>query len=421
MADKLGWVEDKLRQLREAYHIEFRGFLTNHASHGVAVLAAMFPDNPAAVDAYLATYVRRLESAGGPIEQGQVAHIGDELEKLWVPGSAGSLCGGLDNDAKIFAPGVPFNAASEAMTGVLARHGLADTVFTCLAAVVDGIHSAAFHPLIQLGLALDIDSRGMIAEALAYNLGAHDKLLPEGTTPELEKAPVASPEPLALAETVRQLASVLEAPGEDAGGFQDRVRALRLQPRDAAALAGIHKWFRDAAGAWGASLGGIAMLLVDTALVLYHATHHEFFVLHAVTSAHALRALVELAERDEAGPDRTELLVNAAAGWFTAAVAVVSVEAPRWNATRVAELSGASSSGDALGQLEELVGAMTAAGAAPDEHALKLVYVVWRARGAAADGCSLLSQGAREAVACDLAQATARSFRSTAGRRSTWC
>ena len=186
----------------------------------------------------------------------------------------------------------------------IASHGIAATVHDHLPTLLPGLAGAALHPLIHTGWGVEADSPEMVAEGLAYMATAHQPLGTDGRhcPPHPLWSPRApGPIDAALAfltdARARGLSRIAQKASQtpaymhlERGSFQPRLIAFD-DPTLPLAMA------LNAAGPLGlpdegeALIGAIEEMTALIAAAL-RGSENEFFVLHGLTSLHAVLVLV---------------------------------------------------------------------------------------------------------------------------------
>ena len=424
-------------EVQAKYHVEFNGFLTNHATHAAAAFHGLFPSphiwRPL-YNAFMRFYADRLDAS----EPSAVASPTGSPEEIAAtiallsgdPSSAiASLRDTKDNTTRSVGPTsapVPWRAAVAAAHAVLVEDAgessLGSLLSPSLRLMAAGLHSAAFHAFIHLGWGLGAQSPHMMAEGWIYMLSSFVPLWEPSQVDavDLTLAPTSQasqvlyealnlptlPPARELAEALHSLSGVLDVDAiisaEGVGGFQSRMRAVGAHSPTSDILAElfarlvpiISSWITPSSSSSPSFSAFLGALLVDAALVAYHASHHEFFILHAVTSAHALRALADVVDEDT--------FVHLAAGWMVSVVTASAVEHNPWHDDRVDHLF-AQGEGNAKSPKEAMAAWLDPlSGKLPDEHILKLAYVIHAANSApefsSAESHLLLSSATRNAI-----------------------
>ncbi|WP_341502653.1 questin oxidase family protein [Gallaecimonas sp. GXIMD4217] len=148
----------------------------------------------------------------------------------------------------------------------IAQGGVTETLGLALPALLPGIASGAFHPLIRLGFALDFGNDDEVAQALAYWASHYQALGPLGAACDLPLAAIAAAAEQALAGQSYPQANIS--------------RQLCAASRDLAAL-GLAVQPRDLTQG----------MLADFAIRAYLGSG-DFTLLHGVTGCHALRLVL---------------------------------------------------------------------------------------------------------------------------------
>lgn len=252
-----------------------------------------------------------------------------------------------------------YGAARGFLDDAVDRHGQDAVVRRCLPELVDGIGGGAFHGVIRLAYALEVQRPARVAAGLAYLTQVYTPLGERGA------GGARTDDPVAALVALRGDAELVAAAGE--GNIGQRMAQVAAHP----GFRGVVDWL--------AVDEATPSRLVGAATALYAVTD-DFTALHGVTGSHAITILQPYVE------DREQLC----ACWFQAlAAAYLTIGAP-----------ALSDPTEALGPWLDAPPSweeVAAAGAADDdEHVGKLVYSC-RELDRLEDDPALLACAARQA------------------------
>ncbi len=362
------------------WDIEYGGYLSNHLSHNWLVMSAVGASE-ADMQWWQDLYTNRL--AEKPARE-----AGDlEPARAWANDQVAIT---QSNWRQHFqTTRIAFPAYRDFFDARIAELGLSATLRATLPPLLPGLAGAALHPLIHTGWGAEANSALMVAEGLAYMATAHQPLASDGR--HAPPSPLWSPDtavPVTAAVAFlsdakgRGLARVAQEASETEAYRQ--LRLGRFQPRLIA--------FDDPALPLGAALNQIGPLglpaatepLTDTieemTALLAAAlcgSDNEFFVLHGLTSLHAVLALLPHLDAD----DQRAALSH----WWRAAMAtLVAQDFPGLSET--AELLEGWRDQRRRSTPHRLTAkqsdwwqkSVKEALASLDEHLPKAVYVLWR-------------------------------------------
>ncbi len=362
------------------WDIEYGGYLSNHLSHNWLVMSAAGAAEEQMQwwqDLYTNRLAEKPAREAGDLEPAR-AWAADQVE-----------ISEANWRQHVQTTRIAFPAYRDFFDARIAELGLSATLHATLPPLLPGLAGAALHPLIHTGWGTEANSALMVAEGLAYMATAHQPLASDGR--HAPPSPLWSPDapgPLAAA-----LGFLIHARGRDLARVAHdasqteayrRLRLGRFQPRLIA--------FNDPALPLGAALNGIGPLglpaatepLTDTieemTALLAAAlcgSDNEFFVLHGLTSLHAVLALVPHLDAD----DQRQALSH----WWRAAMAtLVAQDFPGLSET--AELLEGWQAKRKRSPRHRLTAkqsdwwqtSVKEALASLDEHLPKAVYVLWR-------------------------------------------
>jgi hypothetical protein len=359
------------------WDIEYGGYLSNHLTHNWLVMSAVGASD-ADMQWWQDLYTNRL--AEKPARE-----AGDlEPARAWVAGQIAITEANWRDHFETTR--IAFPAYRDFFDARIAELGLAATLHAYLPPLLPGLAGAALHPLIHTGWGAEAESPLMVADGLAYMATAHQPLGGDAAPNALWSPDAPGPLAAALAFLTDAKGRGLARVAHDASQTEAyrQLQLGRFQPRLIA--------FDDSALPLGAALneigpiglpsaaeplnGAIEELTVLLAAAL-RGSDNEFFVLHGLTSLHAVLALVPHLEADD---QRQALSL-----WWRAAMATIVAQnfpglsqtaalLEDWQAKRkrsprhrlTAERSDwwRTSIKEALASL--------------DEHLPKAVYVLWR-------------------------------------------
>lgn len=261
-------------------HIEFNGFLTNHAKHAVVALAGL--DTP---DERIAQYYR------GYVERTPYGFGLEPARPATVTITAASWESELGARRDFEALRQYFAARVQAvgLERVLADH---------MPRLMLGCAGALLHGTIHLGWALDAGHHAMIVEGLAYMAFTHVSSHPErdrGTVPD--DSVWASILRFADAWRDQELSAWLDELTADpalspASGFAPQLAGTGLQLRIAQVLERGHALLQNTPR-WllAAPLPSIWAQLHEAAALVYLSEPGDFVLLHVITGLHALEQI----------------------------------------------------------------------------------------------------------------------------------
>lgn len=358
-----------------SYDIEFNGHLTNHAKHAVVALAGLGVTAPR-VATYYEKYTK-LTSYGHPVEPARPAPF-TLTEENWR-----DRCGRREG----------WGAYCDLFDHLTRRDGVNAVLQRFVPELLAGWVGALTHPVIHLGLGIEVWHRRMVVEGLAYLAFAYQGCHPERAHPSSPRA-----------KNLSSLDSLLKLAGEWHAnelplrewveGVVDDVsldvslslhpELLRsgLQRRFVKVCAVGHPLFYELPAWVEHPPPGIWEELFYMATLLYVADPGNFVRLHYLTSLHAMRAIAaSLPGRDLPWVLRC---------YWVGLCGMLFAQRDLPTAEHLAELNrvhgnvidrlGEWSSGPSWPELVER------ALADPEEHNAKLVYVMhaeWRRTGRA--------------------------------------
>lgn len=374
-ASLAGWL-DRARQ----WHIEYGGYLSNHLAHNWIVMgAAHAPDER--FQWWEDLYTEKLDQSParepGPLEPCRICGPDKVItEATWL------AC--IEREREGFAGYRDFFDARIAELGVSA------VLRRYLPPLLPGLVGAALHPLIHTGWGVDANHEHMVADGLAYMATAFQPLATNA--PHSPPAQLWSPEGLGLiAASLKYLTHARE---RDLSKISDE--ASKTKPYLSLERGYFqHRiiTFDDPELPLGSSLNEAAPLglpaldesllpAIEEAVVLLsaalRASDNEFFVLHGLTSLHAVLTLIPHLEADD---QRMAL-----AYWWRAVMAtLVSQDFPGLERTAEA-LQGwldRRADQDTLPKVSDEKRTwwretLTSTLGSLDEHVPKAVYVLWR-------------------------------------------
>lgn len=357
------------------WHIEYGGYLSNHLSHNWVVMSAAGAP-PAQMQWWEDLYTNRLST--------EPARSSGDLEPR-PPSPPGMEIRAASWQAQLRRPEA-FSAYVEFFDGQLRELGRAEVLRRFLPALLPGLAGAALHGIIHLGWAREAAHDGMLADGLAYMATAYQPLGTDARhqpPARLWSAAAAEPLPASLAFLIRSreagLAQVAEAASQSEayralgrGLFQQRLIAFDDPALPLAAAL-------NEAGPLGLPEPGAPLLATVEQLVVLMAAalrgaRNEFFVLHGLTSLHAV--LCVLPDLDAA--DQRQALAH----WWRAAMATMVAQdfpgleasAARVAAWQESRRAPALATGTAAQWRRLLRRSLDS----HDEHIPKGVFALWR-------------------------------------------
>jgi hypothetical protein len=270
----------------QRFHIEFNGHLTNHAKHAVVALAGLGAP-PEKIKAYYDDYVK-LTSYGFGLEPARTSN--EEISEV-----------GWD---RFLGARAHYPAYCDFFDQRVRELGLDEVVRRYVPRLLPGWVGSFTHAAIHLGWALDVGSRWMAVEGLAYLAFSYVSCHPERALP-------ADPDRNADAGAVDSLLRLAEAWENDHDALQHWAGALAADI-DAGLAAGIHPELARSGLQFRISrvLGEGHRLIYDTpawisgtdlttsweqlryaVTLLYLSWPGDFILLHLVTSLHAMEQI----------------------------------------------------------------------------------------------------------------------------------
>jgi hypothetical protein len=313
--DRRGVLAELLDRQR-AYHAEYRGGLSNHLPMALIALERMGAP-PERLRGYARLYERRLEAAP---EEGRALPAAEWRRLLGRKGHFGEFL-------------ATFRADIE-------RAGWQAVLRDALPALMPGCAAAAFHPMIRLGYAIEAESEGEMAIALAYWASRH---LPLRAMCGPDMGTI-SDDPDALLTRLSADPALVHQP--DADALIDAEMKKATDVADFAPVAG-----------WLAITPETPRRLARAALKVYAGTG-DFTALHMVTGVQAARVVLPWCE------DR-ELALRYL--WQALAAAYLSIGKPPVPEAPIADAPVPPAWPTLLERVRDLA----------DEHAIKLVYSCW--------------------------------------------
>ena len=266
----------------DSFHIEFHGYLSNHAKHAVIALhrlGATADD----VAAYVEDYAKNTYGFG--------------LE----PSRATEVVLTEENWRDLLGRHEEFEALRRFFQGRVEALGLKGTLELYVPELLPGLVGALLHGTIHLGWALDVGHEGMIVEGLAYlafsYVSCHPSQAIEGSPARnTDRTPLDSIQRVATdwsrgQQTLeRWVDETLEAPELSvAAGFQPVLEHTGAQLNIARVLARGHGLI-ESTPAWtqGALTEETWKELYHAVALIYMSNPGDFALLHLLTSLHAV-------------------------------------------------------------------------------------------------------------------------------------
>ena len=267
------------------YHIEFNGHLTNHAKHAVVALTRLGAD-PEAIKKYYNNYAHETAYGYGlepPRSSKLTISKGNWRDFIGQRSHFASYCDFFDEQAQI--------------------SGLDSILREYLPELLPGWVGAFTHATIHLGWALDIDSRWMVIEGLAYMAFAYVDCHPERAKACRGAAGENAVDSLIniVDQWERQrisewIENFLRQPTEP-GGIHPELQRSGLQFRIARVLSAGHPliyqlpaWSLEAEPSW--------QELYYLVTLLYLSRPGDFVILHLITSLHAMEQIAAVVPPD---------------------------------------------------------------------------------------------------------------------------
>ena len=372
-----GWL-DQARQ----WHIEYGGYLSNHLTHNWVVMgAAHAPDER--FRWWHDLYMHKLEQSParepGPLEPCRTCTPGEAItEETWL------TC--IEREREGFAGYRDFFDAR------ISENGVSAVLRKYLPPLLPGLAGAALHPLIHTGWGMDANHEHMLADGLAYMATAFQPLAteaphtpptelwsPDGLTPiAATLAYLTKAREQGLSEISDEASKTEEYLSLERGYFQHRI--ITFDDSELPLGASLNE-----AGPLGLpALDEPLLPAIEECVVLLsaalRASKNEFFVLHGLTSLHAVLTLIpHLGAKDQR---------DAITHWWRAVMAtLVSQDFPELE--RTVETVQGWVDGREAGQEQSPPQVddekrawwrerLTSTLGSLDEHVPKAVYVFWR-------------------------------------------
>ena len=380
VAPKVGAsLHERLARARQ-WDMEYGGYLSNHLAHNLVVMSAAGASEER-LQWWQDLYTNRLDEK--PAREAGDLDPARPRRKYEIVITQHNWRGHLS------ATRLDILAYRDFFDAQITGHGMAATVHDHLPALLPGLAGAALHPLIHTGWGVEAGSPDMVAEGLAYLATAHQPL----GTDERHRPPdplwstrASGPIDAALAFLTGARALGLSSIAREAsqtpaylhlkrGSFQPRLIAFDDPNLPLAAAL-------NAAGPLGLPdldkplIGAIEEMTALMTAAL-RGSDNEFFVLHGLTSLHAVLVLLP---RLEPLDQRLAL-----AYWWRAAMAtVIAQDFPgisetagilaKWRTERSKPAAAEMSAQDRAWWRATLDKAMSSL----DEHVPKAAYVLWR-------------------------------------------
>lgn len=343
-------------QLSRRWHIEHGDQFSNHLSHNMVVMSLAGAPNERLQEWY-EYYTKRLLPATTTVDYETIT---------------------IDNWNEHNGSSTAYAAFLRFFDQRIQVDGADSTIQQYLPTLLPGIAGALLHPIIHIGLAIDAQSDGMLAEGLAYMAFANERLdaktLPIWTPSSSEKSSIIESSVRFLAEAKRKSLYEIVVGGMEkkmangeTGGITLRMLSFVEERVTSDTLDAIDLQL---------PLDLLPAIIDATTLVAaaYLGSNCEFVVVHGVTSLHGvLRVLPKLLTLEER--------CDALAHWWRALMIVMVAQnlpgldeimalANEWLSRRSNEVSVPSNS--------EWQALLEASWSSDDEHVQKGVYCMWQ-------------------------------------------
>ena len=275
----------------QSFHIEFHGYLSNHAKHAIIALHGLGATDEA-IAAFVDDYAKTTYGFG--LEPAKPSDL-VLTEATW---------------RKLLGKHEEFEALRSFFEERVRTLGMQETLRRYAPELLPGMVGALLHGTIHLGWALDAGHEGMVVEGLAYLAFAfvschptRDLALPRSNT---DQTPLASLERVATEWSRNKLAlgawvdETLEMPELRAtSGFQPALEHTGLQLDIARVLARGHALL-EATPAWARRdvTDETWKELYYAVSVLFLCNPGDFVLLHLITSLHAVENIAEHLPQD---------------------------------------------------------------------------------------------------------------------------
>ena len=287
--------DDRVAQMLDdkSFHIEFHGYLSNHAKHAVIALDGLGA-NAEGIAAYVDDYARTTYGFG--LEPPMQSDI-ELTEANW---------------RDFLGKHEQFDSLYRFFEGRVEDLGLEQTLKIYVPELLPGCVGALLHGTIHLGWALDAGHKGMTIEGLAYLAFSYvscypDRAFSESKSPSVDRTPLDSMKRIAAEwdRDRRVLSSwvdeALNSPELSvAAGFQPVLEHTGAQLHIARVLAEGHPLIHSTPF-WleSADPEEVWEQLYYAVMLLYLSNPGDFVLLHLVTSLHAVEQIARHLPRDE--------------------------------------------------------------------------------------------------------------------------
>ena len=380
VAPKMGAsLRDRIARSRE-WDMEYGGYLSNHLTHNLVVMSAAGASEQR-LQWWEDLYTNRLDE--------KPAREAGDLDLSRTRRDDEVVITKHNWRDHLSTTRIDILAYRDFFDAQIAEHGIAAAVRDHLPALLPGLAGAALHPLIHTGWGVEAGSPEMVADGLAYMATAHQPLgtdsrhrPPDPLWSPHAPGPVDAALSFLSRAQARGLSHIAHAASQapaylhlNRGSFQPRLIAFDdpdlplAAALNAAGPVGLPDLDEPLVGAIEETTALIAAAL--------RGSGNEFFVLHGLTSLHAVLVLVPNLEP----PDQRLALAH----WWRAAIAtVVAQDLPGlsetaeiladWRIERSKPTAGAPEAADGAWWAAVLDEAMWSL----DEHVPKAAYVLWR-------------------------------------------
>lgn len=276
------------------WDIEYGGYLSNHITHNWIALDAAGVDQEK-MDWWEKLYTNEMESS-------PAREPGD----LEPPRDAPATCTEITEANwrnNLQSTRVAFPLYRDFFDRQIAELGLSDCLNTYFPILAEGLAGAAFHAVIHLGWAVDVESEDMAAEGLAYMATAFQPLATGGhhkssllwsdkankPIESLKKA-LTDPRVPEFTKLCDDLSKTEAYEKLNRGGFQHRMIAFDQADEPLASF------LNEVATLYFPEQGNNIQPIIEELMVIVasalRASKNEFFILHALTSLHGILAIL---------------------------------------------------------------------------------------------------------------------------------
>ena len=309
-----------------SWHIEYEEYLSNHITHNwIALDAAGADDEKMQWWEDIYTHNKAINNATKKIPAGSTNKLEAPRHNL-IDYTEITDANWLNNLQSIR---IAFELYRDFFDAKIAEIGLSECLRRYYPALSEGMAGAALHPVIHTGWAVDVESDNMAAEGLAYmatafqplatglNHGKHQLWSPNALSPiKAIKQILTDDRTAKLAEQANRLSKTPDYIKLNRGKFQQRLITFDNPEQPMAQF--LNEMVTLKLPEIGENLTASIEELTVIATVAIYSSDNEFFILHGLTSLHAV--LCVLPHLDETAQR------NALGYWFRAFIAVTIIQ-----------------------------------------------------------------------------------------------